>query len=64
MFTLTYALKRVSKHETFSDAFIALYDRIMKEKCLALQLLETAIWIEEENRPLKPMFFIRPRHMQ
>lgn len=58
MYSLTYGLKKVSKHETFSDAFIALFDKIMAEDSVSLQILETSIWISDDDNPqIIPTFF-------
>lgn len=52
--TLCFLLKE-SKHESFAEAFKAMYGRIMEEPDLTTQLLETAIWVQPIDG--SPIFF-------
>lgn len=60
MYKLTYALSKVGNYETFEEAFVELYNRLMKDMegpGMSWQLLETAIWIEEPDLIGPTMFY-------
>lgn len=46
-----------TKHPTFRDAFIHLYNSVRSSPRVSIQLLETWTWIKEEGEELPIMFW-------
>lgn len=61
MFELVYNMQRVGKYKNFVSAFTELYKRLSSdlEKGTSWQLVETAIWIQEDGKT--PMMFYEAR---
>jgi len=57
MFTATYQLKEIGTFETLAKAFKVIYDAIKAEKVLSWQILETTIWIKEDEDPIPYSFY-------
>jgi len=58
MFEAVYGLKTIGNFNTFKEAFKALYDAILIDKDISIQILETATWIEADDIPI-PFFDAR-----
>lgn len=58
MYRAIYQLKNLGEFPTLSLAFKAIYDAIKKEEVrLTWQVLETTIWIEQDESPVSYSFY-------